>query len=1423
MEKQEDWNMEKASPSGWAHGMNFDCSSIAEEHSANIGTRYEMGDLSDLMHNASAANRYENYPPDPQNQKTNKFNEIYKMNEDYFKKADTISAPKPSPDNSDKKLADVKPPNIALNRSLDTSWGTGRGQGVQMGIVNPNKSYRFHQKTNASKDIEMLANELKQVEGFIRQTLEDYSNEMESLQMLSTNQGQKDLSQELLRKRLIDVTQQLLILSKKPMTKKTEKTTRKSKEKQVSALVKEIDKAERELEALELSKASNEHLEVSEKEASLQVELNKVFIRKREISEQIRSENEKLHQLLESKALTKEDLNAHLSQRAELVAQYEELDMVYEEIKETNKQQVLFVNEEIDITKKLLASKDHLKALGDAKIKVSQELETVVRKIIGYNEEHLRFGEKIKEIGSDRESDRHEISNMLDQVIEIISVNFSKMGLPDFQGILNLLKSAFSTTVELKIVKEHFAVISREEEHQERLFGLEMASVEKEIKETSNIKDQPTAKKMKGSLLERLQTTQSFYQKKLKEIKELKGSLKEIITHYEVNRAKDLIPNEEITTEQVLKYIHEIVYRKTGDAGVQLLHESFSGLLTQMIKIIEKKEAINQEKIKAHLEIRKEIEALEDRVFEAQLQRRELENKIWVIDEESRVGNIENKHLVAMMNERRVNTEHEIFREAEKVFLEYIAHQAGAFETLCKTYGTKQAGQVRKTQKKEFIEKIVVENKKSLENLRKLQQSLAYYNYYIGVNTHYIDERIMPELNAIGDKINDVQAILRRLKKEEIGIMESEEQIATEIEMIQEAQANQRKPNVSLEAIEKVKERHLGLVEKLMGIINEKETEQNDEVTLDEEKRMAEAGLLKELEQIEKQIAEKTSGNGLKGSSLNEKAMSEKTESLRVLRDQLDELEMRRLSLEHKLLEVNFNLAEDLDEDGAFSTQDPSKMPESFKKSSRSGINEYLSRLHNQEKTVDQDNSLAHQNFNEEIQNNTVEMRAKPSSITEEKFGKSGSMVQLQHHGVTGSLIGGVPSICHNKNKSSGGDAVSSAQFVSANDSPVLQKPHVSSMIVQWNTEQEKQVSETAKSLNEFDPSYFSDRFNDIHLPLQIQDTSVARLKLQGNQLSSQWNNGPSANQTQAESMGNNRSNYQTSHKIANEMEFMEPPGSVGMPEAEDHSKAAIVSFDGDDDEDEEHEHDAEPDCEDPYNYETLVIASQSKHGGFGNFGLDADEEEKRGDKEDMENDIMRKMIQCPNSITCKIHRKGYQLKTEECSREEIDLFEKIRVIVDGSQLYKRYMASISSLKTPLFNPMNQENMPPDACGYISRIICFNVFTLGLEVRNSLKGGIEMNIPLESISKCVDHPTTSNLIRSKYSTNFSRQSSVPNLHSATAPVFYPFSLLLAKSGRIELIATNYEDYVAWTEALSLIVEKKKMFVGLCSKFRCICI
>lgn len=219
-----------------------------------------------------------------------------------------------------------------------------------------------------------------------------------------------------------------------------------------------------------------------------------------------------------------------------------------------------------------------------------------------------------------------------------------------------------------------------------------------------------------------------------------------------------------------------------------------------------------------------------------------------------------------------------------------------------------------------------------------------------------------------------------------------------------------------------------------------------------------------------------------------------------------------------------------------------------------------------------------------------------------------------------------------------------------------------------------------------------------------------------------------------------------------------------------------------------------------------------------------------------MRNSSKKHSDYCSSKNTSETIRKRY---LKNLSASEAELFNLIEPLLKGHEFYKKIN---SQRQTQAFDALNDQQFPPESCGYEKRFITLSNDMKSLNIQQSVEKSY--SIPIKSIEKPIIPQKTIEII--KLQKNAKTQNQLGNtsaygyeeansgiftkismittnnslLNSPTSKEnykkkcveckYFPFWYKLSDKGKVELIANSYGILKAWVLGISALIKNQRI-------------
>ncbi|OMJ94993.1 hypothetical protein SteCoe_1686 [Stentor coeruleus] len=197
------------------------------------------------------------------------------------------------------------------------------------------------------------------------------------------------------------------------------------------------------------------------------------------------------------------------------------------------------------------------------------------------------------------------------------------------------------------------------------------------------------------------------------------------------------------------------------------------------------------------------------------------------------------------------------------------------------------------------------------------------------------------------------------------------------------------------------------------------------------------------------------------------------------------------------------------------------------------------------------------------------------------------------------------------------------------------------------------------------------------------------------------------------------------------------------------------------------------------------------------------------------------------------LNKKYYRFRLEDITQKEKDFLDKIKPLLEGSEIYKKFITK-STAKVQSFEILDSLRIMPEQCGYALRKFFLHKSLNKIHVTQALKPGFESTIssdclmaPILSLNTILVLKTQGHLNKGDldYDKINDKSRDFVGLDGSSERfnkqcqniVYYPFCIGLAKGENIELIAKGYEILKQWVNGINALVKYKKLIPKLKSR------
>lgn len=195
------------------------------------------------------------------------------------------------------------------------------------------------------------------------------------------------------------------------------------------------------------------------------------------------------------------------------------------------------------------------------------------------------------------------------------------------------------------------------------------------------------------------------------------------------------------------------------------------------------------------------------------------------------------------------------------------------------------------------------------------------------------------------------------------------------------------------------------------------------------------------------------------------------------------------------------------------------------------------------------------------------------------------------------------------------------------------------------------------------------------------------------------------------------------------------------------------------------------------------------------------------------------------------INKKYYRFNLEDISQNEISFLEKIRPLLEGSEILKKF---VSKSKIKNFDILDSLNLMPEQCGYAARHFFLHKSLSKIEVKQPLKPGFESTIVSENLWGPVLPPNVILVLKAQGYLNYddldydklndkAKDSVNFDVNSerfkelCKGICYYPFSIGLLQGDKIDLVAKGYQTLKQWVNGINALTKYKRYIPKLRSR------
>ena len=203
------------------------------------------------------------------------------------------------------------------------------------------------------------------------------------------------------------------------------------------------------------------------------------------IHSNLSSENDQINQLLENKALLKEDLNGKLLQRAELVAQREELDQIFEDFQENYHKDISFFAEEAELKSQLSSFQKKVADVLNNKKMYQLNIENLLKSVNILTDKLQLSNQDLSLSSQEKNETLNKIVAEKEKAEEILLENFKQFNLGELEKHLDTISKNFIQTLDKIILVNQMKFVEDEEEKMILNYDIKCHNMEEKYNELS--------------------------------------------------------------------------------------------------------------------------------------------------------------------------------------------------------------------------------------------------------------------------------------------------------------------------------------------------------------------------------------------------------------------------------------------------------------------------------------------------------------------------------------------------------------------------------------------------------------------------------------------------------------------------------------------------------------------------------------------------------------------------------------------------------------------------------------------------------------------------------------------------------------------------------------------------------------------------
>jgi len=281
--------------------------------------------------------------------------------------------------------------------------------------------------------------------------------------------------------------------------------------------------------------------------------------------------------------MLREDLNGKLLQRAELVAQREELDQIIESYKESEAIEVDFYNLEVKTKKTLEDIAKRLNELTIEKKKHIIQLKEITDHISHYNDEFFLISKNPKIALNTKDDKSKENTVEIEKIEALLNRKIQELQLPSFEEMLTEFFGDYDNIAEKEILTNQLKLIEKEEVKMESNFQSKKENIYQAIDTLKKQRSDPDTKNALKELTNRLDQLETGYSLQKDTLSSWKDSVIEAVNESNTESTQDTTQERKVDQKKLMQNIE--VYLQERNIGEKSKRE-FYEILNKYFEVV---------------------------------------------------------------------------------------------------------------------------------------------------------------------------------------------------------------------------------------------------------------------------------------------------------------------------------------------------------------------------------------------------------------------------------------------------------------------------------------------------------------------------------------------------------------------------------------------------------------------------------------------------------------------------------------------------------------------------------------------------------------------------------------------------------------------------------------------------------------------